>query len=220
MVRGEINQMITTRQVVAIVNRIAAKIKENKDYLSELDEGLGDGDHGTNLSKGFEAVVELLNKNEIKDIGEVLQKTGMTLATNVGGVSGALYGTAFIKAANVLKEKERMDIEEFVAALKAFVDGIKLRGKAEFGQKTMLDALVPAYEAALKTLEQGEAEEKILEKVYKAAEKGAASTEGIFASKGRASYFGDNSLGKRDPGAQSSAIILKAIYDSVIEMRA
>ncbi|MDT8716919.1 dihydroxyacetone kinase subunit L [Clostridium sp. 19966] len=207
--------MTSTKQVVDIINEIADKIEENKLYLTELDASIGDGDHGLNLSKGFGAVKEAFNKSESKDIGDVLKKTGMALVSNVGGASGPLYGTAFMKAAVTLSGKQEMNIQDFTNALKAAIDGIKLRGKAVLGEKTMLDALLPAYEKALSLLEKGETHIKVLEEAWKAAEKGALATEGISATKGRASYLGDRSIGHRDPGAASAAIILKTIYEAV-----
>lgn len=205
--------MVSGEKVVEILMAIADKIDENKAYLTELDAKIGDGDHGLNMSKGFLAVKETLNGIEIKDIGYILKKTGMALVSHVGGASGPLYGTAFMKSAAIVNGKESMDIDDFINILKASIDGIVLRGKAQKGDKTMLDAIIPAYDAANAAKEEGKDYKGILEAVSKAAEEGAEYTEKFSARKGRASYLGDRSIGHKDPGSVSSAIMLKTIYD-------
>lgn len=205
--------MASTKEVIEIINAIASKIEENKMYLTELDASIGDGDHGLNMSKGFAAVREALSKGDSKDAGDVFKKTGMALVSHVGGASGPLYGTAFMKAAVVVNGKENINIEDFVNILKAAIDGVKLRGKAELGEKTMLDALIPAYEAAVKAKEKGKDYKEVLSDASKAAEEGAVKTEKIIATKGRASYLGERSIGHRDPGAASALIIINEIYD-------
>ncbi|MDD3223969.1 MAG: dihydroxyacetone kinase subunit DhaL [Clostridium sp.] len=205
--------MVSTKEVVEIINAIANKIEENKMYLTELDASIGDGDHGLNMSKGFAAVKEALSGDESKDVGDVFKKTGMALVSHVGGASGPLYGTAFMKAAIVVKEKKSVNIEDFINILNAAIDGVKLRGKAELGEKTMLDALIPAYEAALKANEEGKEYGEVLKEADKAAKEGTEQTEKIIATKGRASYLGERSIGHKDPGAASTSIIISVVYD-------
>lgn len=205
--------MVSGEKVVEILMAIADKIDENKAYLTELDAKIGDGDHGLNMSKGFLAVKEALNSVESNNIGNILKKTGMALVSHVGGASGPLYGTAFMKSAVIVNGKESIDIDDFINILKASIDGIVLRGRAQKGDKTMLDAIIPAYDAANTAKDEGKDYKGILEAASKAAEEGSEYTEKISARKGRASYLGDRSIGHKDPGSVSSAIMLKTIYD-------
>lgn len=205
--------MASTKEVIEVINAIANKIEENKMYLTELDASIGDGDHGLNMSKGFASVKEALSKDGIKDVEDVFKKTGMALVSHVGGASGPLYGTAFMKAAVVINGKENINIEDFINILKAAIDGVELRGKAKSGEKTMLDALIPAYEAGLKAKEEGKEYKEVLKEVDKAAKGGTDHTEKIIATKGRASYLGERSIGHKDPGAASASIIISAVYD-------
>ncbi|MBA5850233.1 dihydroxyacetone kinase subunit L [Clostridium sp. cel8] len=207
--------MISTEKVTEIIYNIADAIEKNKEYLTELDASIGDGDHGINMSKGFTYVKEALQKGESKNIGEIFKKTGMALVSHVGGASGPLYGTAFMKSAMTVNGKESIDANDFVNILKASIDGVVMRGKAKQGEKTMLDALIPAYEASKKSLGNGEEYKEVLKNAAEAAEEGAKKTEEIIATKGRASYLGERSIGHRDPGAASTSIILKAVYDSI-----
>lgn len=126
-------------EVISIINKIADVISENKLYLTELDAAIGDGDHGLNMSKGFEAVKEKLVDDNGENLGNTFKKIGMTLVSTVGGASGPLYGTAFMKAAPVLNNKSEMDLDDFINVLKSSLDGIKMRGKAVAGEKTMID---------------------------------------------------------------------------------
>lgn len=207
--------MISGEKVIQIINEIVDKIEENKLYLTELDAAIGDGDHGLNMSKGFKAVKEKLKDDDGKNIGNIFKKTGMALVSNVGGASGPLYGTAFMKAAVAVPGKENMDINDFINVLKAAIDGVVMRGKAQAGDKTMLDSLIPAYDAAKKAKDDGKDEKEILKEVSIAAINGAEDTKKIAARKGRASYLGDRSIGHKDPGATSSALILQTIYNCI-----
>jgi len=207
--------MITNSQMIDILKAIAAKIIEEKDFLTELDNEIGDGDHGINMARGFGAVVEKLEGMADKDIGSLLKTTGMTLVSTVGGASGPLYGTAFMKAGAVLKDKNEMDANDLVAAMEAAIGGIQMRGKATTGEKTMLDALCPAYDALKASVEAGEDLKVALTKAVEAAEKGVEYTKTIAATKGRASYVGDRSIGHQDPGATSSLYILKVLLANV-----
>ncbi|MGL4570606.1 MAG: dihydroxyacetone kinase subunit DhaL [Clostridium sp.] len=203
------------KKVIEILNKIYIKLDNNKAYLTELDATIGDGDHGLNMSKGFSAVVDKLKDDNGDNIGEIFKKTGMALVTNVGGASGPLYGTAFMKAAIAVNGKNDIDLREFVNALKMALDGIKQRGKAVEGEKTMIDSLSPAIKAMEKAIEDENDDITVLEKGKDAALKGVEFTKTIKATKGRASYLGERSIGHQDAGATSCYYILETIYEEV-----
>ena len=198
--------------VYECLSDIADKIIANKDFLTELDREIGDSDHGINLSRGFTAVLEKVNKDE-QDIGASLKKAGMTLLSTVGGASGPLYGTAYMEAAKVLSGKTELNAQDFLAALDAAIAGIQKRGKAVKGEKTMLDAIIPAREAYAHELDNNASLINALEAAIKAAREGVEYTKTIIATKGRASYLGERSIGHQDPGATSSTLTLEAILD-------
>lgn len=191
---------------------IGARITENRDYLTDLDRQIGDADHGANMARGFAAVVEKVPRDN-PDIGAALKKTGMTLLSTVGGASGPLYGTAYMEAAKVLAGREALTAEDFAAALTAAVAGIQKRGHATRGEKTMLDALISALEAYTARIAGGGSLSDGLDSACAAAREGVAYTKTIAATKGRASYLGERSIGHQDPGATSAAITLEAIRD-------
>ena len=197
-------------KVYECIERINAAIQENKDFLTDLDREIGDADHGFNMARGFEAVVETLPKDE-EDIGAALKKTGMTLLSKVGGASGPLYGTAYMEAGKLAAGKSELGAEDFGAMLEAAIAGIQKRGKAEKGEKTMLDALIPACETYKAKVSEGAGLSDALEAACEEAEKGVEFTKTIRATKGRASYLGDRSIGHQDPGATSATITLEAI---------
>lgn len=207
--------MITNDKMIEILKAIAARIDEQKDYLTELDNEIADGDHGVNMAKGFNAVVAKLDGMKGKDIGSLLKTTGMTLVSTVGGSAGPLYGTAFMKAGAALKDKTEMDGKDLVAAVEAAIGGIKMRGKATTGEKTMLDAICPAYEAMKAAVDAGEDMKAALEKAVAAARDGVEYTKTIKATKGRASYIGDRSIGHQDPGATSSMYMFEVLLEQI-----
>ncbi|MBQ6734655.1 MAG: dihydroxyacetone kinase subunit L [Lachnospiraceae bacterium] len=205
--------MATKTQVIDIIHKVSAAIGENAQFLTDLDNAIGDGDHGINLARGFKKVEEELPAVADKDIGAILKKVGMTLVSTVGGASGPLYGTAFMKAGDAVKEKEEVTAEDFIAMLEAGIGGVQLRGKAEKGEKTMLDAMIPALDAMR---EAGTADAKaMLEAGLKAAKEGVEYTKTIIATKGRASYLGERSIGHQDPGASSFTVILETVANTV-----
>ncbi len=206
---------INGEKVIEIINKIADRIEENKLFLTELDAAIGDGDHGLNMSKGFHAVREKLKEDTGANIGDLLKKTGMTLVSNVGGASGPLYGTAFMKAGMEAGSKEVIDIVDFEKMLSAALDGIKMRGKAVLEDKTMVDAIEPGLYALSKAIQLGLSSEEALKEAVDAAYKGVEHTKDIIARKGRASYLGERSIGHQDAGATSSALILKTIYEEI-----
>ncbi|MDU1053061.1 dihydroxyacetone kinase subunit DhaL [Clostridium baratii] len=202
-----------SKKVIEVLIKVSQKIDENKEYLTELDAAIGDGDHGLNMSKGFKAVSDKLLSEEDDNIGNILKKTGMTLVSNVGGAAGPLYGTAFMKASMALKDKKEININDFLSALKLALEGIKSRGKSTEGEKTIIDALSPAIKSMEDSIKNGDSYIEVLEKGKDAALEGVEFTKTIKATKGRASYLGERSIGHQDPGATSCFYILETIYE-------
>ena len=189
----------------------AQAMAEHRVELIELDRPIGDSDHGENMDRGFKAVMDKLAETPPETPAAALKLTAMTLMSKVGGAAGPLYGTAFLRAATALGESSDVDAATLAAALQAARDGIVARGKAESGDKTMVDAWTPAIEAAAAAAGNGDGDvRKVLLAAAEAAEAGAVSTDPMLARKGRASYLGERSIGHRDPGAVSSALILRA----------
>ena len=189
----------------------AQAMAEHRVELIELDRPIGDSDHGENMDRGFKAVMDKLAEAPPETPGAALKLTAMTLMSKVGGAAGPLYGTAFLRAATALGDTSDVDAATLAAALEAARDGIVVRGKAEPGDKTMVDAWTPAIEAAAAAAAAGDGDvRKVLLAAAEAAEAGAVSTDPMLARKGRASYLGERSIGHRDPGAVSSALILRA----------
>ena len=203
--------MITQTQIIQWLQSVAVVIEENKDYLTELDAAIGDADHGINLHRGFQKVLVQLPNVADKDIGSILKAVSMTLISTVGGASGPLYGTLFLRASTVVAGKQELTNEDLVAFFQAAVDGVVQRGKAQLGDKTMLDALLPASEAFKQAVASGDATVAALEKAVAAAETGMQNTMSLVAKKGRASYLGERSAGHLDPGATSLYLILNAL---------
>jgi dihydroxyacetone kinase-like protein len=199
----------STADVVSAVRAMAAVVAAHRDELVDLDRVIGDGDHGENLKRGFDFVVSAVDSSEVDSPAAVLKVVAKTLISKVGGASGPLFGTAFLRAATGLEE---VDGASVAAALRAALDGVVARGKAEIGDKTMVDALLPAVEAAEAVQDRSVAE--VLEAAATAAETGAESTIPLVARKGRASYLGERSAGHLDPGARSTALLLRSLADS------
>jgi len=209
--------MINAENFLKIISAIAKKIEAEKDFLTQLDNEIGDGDHGINLARGFKSVEEKLPSLAGKDIGTILKGVGTQLVSTVGGASGPLYGTAFMKAGNACKGKFELTAEEFAAAVEAAVNGIKMRGKAVEGEKTMLDALCPAYKALKDGIDGGKNLVDALSDAVAAAAAGVEYTKTIIATKGRASYLKERSLGHQDPGATSSLFMLQTALEILRE---
>jgi len=207
--------MVTKTQIVAWLEAIAATIAENKDYLTQLDAAIGDGDHGTNLNRGFQKVKAQLPQVADKDIGQILKTASMNLISTVGGASGPLYGTLFLRASSAVGAKEELSNEDLVAFFEGAVAGVVQRGKAKLEDKTMLDALMPASDAFGEAIASGDDTIAALEKAVAAAETGRENTIPLVAKKGRASYLGDRSVGHPDPGATSTCLILKALLETI-----
>jgi len=201
----------------------AERIHDKAPALTALDQAIGDGDHGINMDRGFAAILVQLDggapdvESDIGRAGTVLRTAGRTLISTVGGAAGPLYGTAFVRAGNSLvgADSSSRDGELLLAALEASIGGIAGLGKATIGEKTMLDALVPALEAGRSALDQGLDVATITRTMAEAAEAGALATIPLVATKGRASYLGERSVGHQDPGATSSALLLRSLADAV-----
>ena len=187
----------------------AADVAEQRDYLVDLDRAIGDGDHGENMDRGFKAALEALGQAQPGSVAEVLKTVAKTLMSTVGGAAGPLYGTAFLRASKAAGDGN-LDGAGVAALIAGALDGIQARGKATTGEKTMVDAWTPALEAARAAAESGGDPAAVLEAAATAAEAGAAATEPMRATKGRASYLGERSIGHLDPGAVSTSLILRA----------
>ena len=206
---------ITAEHVIRFLEGVAAKIKAHRDELTQLDSPIGDADHGINLDRGFTAVLGKLPTVADKDIGTILKTTGMTLASTVGGASGPLYGTAFIRAGMALADRYELTEGEVVAALEAALEGIIARGKANPGDKTMVDAIKPGIDALKAAMADGDDFRAAVQKAVAATEAGMKSTISMLALKGRASYLGERSIGHQDPGATSAFYIAQVMLESV-----
>ena len=207
--------MVTKAQIVDWLERCAAVLAENKAYLTELDSPIGDADHGINMNRGFQKVLEKLPSVAETDIGNILKTVGMTLISSVGGASGPLYGTFFMRSGTAVAAKEELSNEDLVDMLDAGVKGVIARGRAQPQDKTMVDAWLPALDALRSAMAAGEETVAILETAVAAAEQGMKETTPLQARKGRASYLGERSIGHQDPGATSSYLILNALLEAV-----
>lgn len=201
--------MITNTEIIDILGKIGDKIIEEKDFLTELDRPIGDNDHGINMAKGFTEVKKKLEGMADADLGTIFKNTGMTLVSTVGGSSGPLYGTAFMKMGMALGAKKEMTLEEFLAAFQAGVEGVGQRGHSTTEEKTMLDAMVPALNAMKEACAAGQDAKAALSAGVKAAEAGVEHTKDLVATKGRASYVGERGIGHQDPGATSFTFMLQ-----------
>ncbi len=209
---------VTTAQLVDWLERYAAVIAEQKQYLTGLDAAIGDGDHGINMDRGFQQVLVKIGPVKDKDAGTLLKTAGMALVGSVGGAGGPLYGTFFIRAGTALDGKAELSGEELVNALEAGLKGVVERGKANLNDKTMVDALTPAVERARARLKEGASVADALSAATDAAEAGMKATLPLKALKGRASYLGDRSIGHQDPGATSSYYMLRTLREALVDV--
>lgn len=196
--------------VTGWVREFARVIGENAQLLTDLDAAIGDADHGINMSRGMTAVIAALDESESADMAALCKQVGMTLVKSVGGASGPLYGTFFLRMATAIGSAESVEAADFAKALRAGVEGVVQRGRAEAGDKTMFDALAPALDALDAALASGAGLDAALADATVAAEKGRDATESMVARKGRASYLGQRSVGHQDPGAASAAMLVAA----------
>jgi phosphoenolpyruvate---glycerone phosphotransferase subunit DhaL len=205
---------VTSEQVRDWIRRFADVVAEHRTELVQLDTAIGDGDHGTNMDRGMKKAVEKLDGTDGGDIGADLKAVGMALVSSVGGAAGPLYGTLFLQMGTSAAGKEELDLAGWTAALDAGIKGVQSRGKAEPGDKTMIDALLPALEALQSS--DGDAA-AALANAADAAEEGMKSTIPMEARKGRASYLGPRSVGHQDPGATSSYLLMRSAAEALSE---
>jgi dihydroxyacetone kinase-like protein len=205
---------ITRDDTLNWIKAIAGVISENSKYLTELDAAIGDADHGANMERGFKAVMTKMPEISDKDIGTIFKTVGMTLISTVGGAGGPLYGTFFLQVGMKTAGKMELSLTDWTDALEAALNGVVMRGKAELGDKTMVDALTPAVAVLKQSIPESHPIHKVLELSAEAARKGMEGTIPLVARKGRASYLGERSAGHQDPGATSSFLILKAAADT------
>jgi dihydroxyacetone kinase-like protein len=202
---------VTAEQVRDWIRRFADVVAEQRMELVRLDTAIGDGDHGTNMDRGMKKAVEKLDGTEGGDIGADLKAVGMALVSSVGGAAGPLYGTLFLQMGSATTGKDELDLDGWTAAVEAGVKGVQARGKAEPGDKTMIDAWLPALDALREGGDLGEA----LARAADAAEDGMKATTPMEARKGRASYLGPRSVGHQDPGATSSYLLLRVAAETL-----
>ncbi|MCD4557106.1 dihydroxyacetone kinase subunit DhaL [Schaalia sp. lx-100] len=207
---------LDTTWAIKWMRNVQADIAAQREYLIDLDRAIGDGDHGENLDRGFTHTISVLENEAPQTVQEVLKIVAKTLMSTVGGAAGPLYGTAFLRAAKAVDPHEQT-ADTVVTFLQAALEGIQARGKAEEGEKTMVDAWAPAVRAARTAAEAGQSPQETLKAAAQAAHQGAADTQPMQATKGRASYLGERSIGHLDPGAVSSALILNAAYAATEE---
>ncbi|MDQ1585001.1 MAG: phosphoenolpyruvate---glycerone phosphotransferase subunit DhaL [Actinomycetota bacterium] len=205
---------VTTAVLEEWVRTFATQVAENRDHLTELDAAIGDADHGSNMDRGMKAAVAALDETPPATAGALFTKVGMTLVSTVGGASGPLFGTFFLRMGTSFGDSDAVTPQDFATALRAGLGGVVARGKAEPGDKTMYDALAPAVDA----LDAALAEQSPLGAGLKAARDAAAAgrdaTTPMLARKGRASYLGERSVGHQDPGATTVALLLEAATES------
>jgi len=201
--------------VTSWMHEIDSAVRAERDHLVQLDAAIGDGDHGTNMVRGFEAVVQALDADTGSPPGKLLILAGRTLVSTVGGASGPLWGSALRSGGRVLGDQPTFDGRQLVEVLAAALASIKDLGTAAIGDKTMVDALEPAVETLRAKLDEGVSLEHALEAAAAAAENGMRATIPLQARKGRASYLGERSVGHQDPGATSTAIIIRALVKAV-----
>ena len=209
--------MVTKVQVLDWLRATADVLAENSQYLTQLDAAIGDGDHGINMDRGMKKVMTQLPTVQDKDIGSILKATGMALVSSVGGAGGPLYGTLFMRAGTAVSGKEVLSAEDLAKLLQEGVNGVVERGRAQLGDKTMVDALSPAAEAFKKSVNDGQDLTEGLRMAVEAAEQGMKATIPLIARKGRASYLGERSKDHQDPGATSSYLILKTLLDTCLK---
>jgi len=208
---------MVSSKIVSILQEIVKVLEGKQEELNRLDANIGDGDHGRTVAGAFKNVLKQEKELEGKDIGEALQIIGRTLAFSTGAATGPLYGSAFIEAGKKLKGKEKLSLEDWKEALSGAVEGVKRRGKAEVGDKTMLDTLYPMAKSLEDSIEKGESLKEALLKAKDAAKRGMESTKELVSKRGRSSRLGERTKGHIDPGAASSYYVIETIIKSCLK---
>ena len=204
------------RKTKELFLKTADVIIENKSYLTELDAAIGDGDHGVNLARGFKKLKEKLETESFESRSELFKLTAMTLISNVGGASGPLYGTAFLNISKVISENE-LSLDDLIDISEEAIAGIQKRGKAEAGEKTMLDTIIPAAESLKNSRANNLDLNTALNNCLQVAAEGMENTIEMQATKGRASYLGERSIGHQDPGATSAYLMIKTFIENSLK---
>ncbi|MDJ0735533.1 MAG: dihydroxyacetone kinase subunit DhaL [Nostocaceae cyanobacterium] len=207
---------MTKEQILQWLQEFAAQIEQNKDYLTELDAAIGDADHGINMDRGFKKAIAQLPTVADRNISDVLKTVSMTLISSIGGASGPLYGTWFLRASTSVVGKQELNESDMLKLLQAGLDGVIGRGKAQLGDKTMVDALSPAVEAFREAVADGKQMQEAMQQAVAGAEQGMKDTIPMVAKKGRASYLGERSAGHQDPGATSAYMMLNSLWSTLI----
>jgi len=212
---GENTETINSQTIKKIIAKIAETMREQKDYLSGLDAAIGDGDHGVSMVRGFNEAESRLSKLQDNRIGSILKNVGIALTSTIGGATGPLFGSIFLRAGQAIGDKETVDLDDLAQMFQASLNGVIDLGKAQAGEKTLVDALSPAIESLKKSVKQKKSLEEALEDAVSESKKGAESTRDMLAGKGRATYLGERAVGHIDPGAMSIYFILKSFNDVV-----
>jgi phosphoenolpyruvate---glycerone phosphotransferase subunit DhaL len=208
--------MLDVSVLAGWIERLAGSIEREQEHLTELDAAIGDGDHGANMARGFKAVREKIAQGKSETPADLFKLVAMTLISTVGGASGPLYGTFFLEASKAAGDARALDLASLRTVLAAGLAGVRMRGKAVPGDKTMVDALTPAVDALV-----GDGDlRKVLEAAAVAAADGAEQTRPLVAHKGRASYLGERAIGHKDPGAASSVLLFATLAQEVAELEA
>lgn len=206
---------VSLDRLVAWLSRYTELVEENRTYLTELDSAIGDADHGSNMARGMTAVMAKIAEAPASAVDELFKQVGMTLVSSVGGASGPLYGTFFLRFGTTAGDVTELDGAALAAALRAGVGGVVARGKAELGDKTMFDSMSPAVDALDAELSSGADVSAAVAGAFAAAAMGRDATEPLVARKGRASYLGERSAGHLDPGATSTALLFQALAETL-----
>lgn len=206
--------MIELKDILKWITALSVLYNEKKDYLTELDSAIGDADHGINMSRGFSAVVVELENKVPQDIAEVCKLIAMALIKNVGGAAGPLYGTFFLKMSKDVEGKQQLALDDIFSAFASGYAGLVERGKANVGDKTMLDVWYPVVEKLKEVKDSSLSITEAMNDVVEVAEKNMLQTKDMIAKKGRASYLGERSIGHQDPGATSSYFMLKTAFEN------
>lgn len=206
---------ISLSQLVRWLHEFGTLVNQNKAYLTDLDSAIGDADHGSNMARGMTAVLNLVDGASEDAIGPMFKKVGMTLVSSVGGASGPLYGTFFMKFGTAAGAADALETTQLLAALRAGFDGVTARGKAVVGDKTMVDAMTPALDAMDAAAADDASLVEVVRRGAEAARQGRESTIDLVARKGRASYLGERSKGHQDPGATSTTYLFESLAAAV-----
>ena len=207
------HELVSVEQLDTWVRRFGDLVAEHRTDLTELDSAIGDADHGINMDRGMRAVCDKLDAEPARAADELFKLVGMTLVSSVGGASGPLYGTFFLRLGTACGHREAVPVDDLAKAFRAGVEGLVSRGRPELGDKTMFDALQPALEALDASVADGSAVSEAFASAWRAAVEGRDATIPMVARKGRASYLGERSAGHQDPGATSSALLFEAAAD-------